>query len=124
MTTPDFPTSLPATQKDGHSISPSTEFIRTEFENGPARQRRIFTGSFARVTVSWVLTSSQLLTYRDFFQNEISAGARAFTLNLWLDNKFTAAVVRFTARPRAEFMGPFTWKVSGEVEVLQELPIV
>lgn len=124
MTTPDFPPALPAPQKDGHGIAGATEFLRTDFETGPARQRRIFTGSFAKMNVSWVLTSTELLTYREFYQETISAGTRAFKLNLWLDNKFTNAVVRFTARPKEDFMGPFTWKVAGEVEILQELPIV
>jgi hypothetical protein len=122
MAAPAFPGTLPPPQKEGYGINPATEFLRTEFEVGPARHRRVFTGSFATVPVSWQFTSAQLITYREFYQNTISAGARSFTLNLWLDYRFTNALVRFKKRPAENFKGPFSWEVAGEVEVLQELP--
>ena len=121
--TPTFPPELGNPQKNGYGIVPTTEFLRTEFETGPSRQRRVFTGSFAKVPVSWVVSGAGLLTYRAFYQNTISGGARAFNLPLWLDKKFTTAVVRFTARPAENYLGPFSWEIKGEVEVLQELPI-
>ena len=122
MTTPAFPSGLPHPQKKGYGIAPATEFVRSEFEVGPARQRRIFTGSFANVPVSWIFTGIQLLEYRDFFMDTLSAGTRAFTLDLWTGVEFTNCVVRFIERPAENLLGPLSWEVAGNVEVLQELP--
>lgn len=122
MATPAFPAGLPAAQAPGHAISPGLQFKRTEMQGGPARQRRIYAGVFSGVNVSWIFTNAQLLTYRDFKENTISGGARAFTMDVWLGATFTNALVRFKTADNEKHRGPDSWEVSVEIEILQELP--
>ncbi len=122
MATPVFPTELPKCMADGYAINRAQEFVRGEFETGPARQRRVFTGSRGTMQVGWQLTGAQVLTFRNFYDNTISAGARAFTLSLWLGTSFTDMVVRFKTAPTESKKAPFSWEVKGEIELLQSLP--
>ena len=71
---------LPKLERSNKNVSVAPKVIRTQFETGPVRVRRISSKDDISVTGSVVLTSAQLAQYWTFFEGEANHGADWFQM--------------------------------------------
>lgn len=99
-------------------LNPEVWKLRTQMDAGPAKVRRRRTISIDRWSMSMVLTTAQLVTFRTFFHDTIEQGSAAFD---WLDP------IDGTTEREARIVGEYSvepldarakWEVSFEVEFL------
>lgn len=75
-----WPVSLPQTPlQDGFSEQIENGVITTQMDQGPSKTRRRFTASVKKYEVTFLMSASQLSTFRTFFDSAISGGANSFT---------------------------------------------
>ena len=76
---PQWPASLPASPLlDGFQETPPVTVIRTEMEQGPAKVRQRTTAAVRRLSLSYILSSDQMMVLDDFFTLTLGGGALAF----------------------------------------------
>lgn len=122
MAAPAWRSDLPDPQASGYELAPTATFTRTDFENGPARQRRTASGVQAVTSLSWNMSGAQARSFRGFYEDDISMGTRAFTMDLWVDTEKVNLTVRFTEPPKQRFLSYDAHEISGNIEILQGLP--
>lgn len=114
-----WPATLPSRlQIDGFELTLPGGAIRTQMENGPAKQRRRFTGAPQPVSGSVMLTGAQVGIFRDFYVNTLGMGAAAFD---WVDPiTRTAVEMRFKADspPKIVNLGGDTYMASLNLEIM------
>jgi len=74
-----WPVSLP--QKplaESYSEGQETQIARTSMEMGPAKQRRRFTARVDTFSCRFLMDESQVVTFKDFFNNTLEGGALAY----------------------------------------------
>jgi len=99
-------------------LNPEVWKLRTQMDAGPAKVRRRRTISIDRWSMSMVLTSAQLTTFRTFFHDTIEQGTAAFD---WVDpiDGTTEREARIVGEYSVEPIDARTrWEVSFEVEFL------
>lgn len=99
-------------------LNPEVWKLRTQMDAGPAKVRRRRTISIDRWSMSMVLTSAQLTTFRTFFHDTIQQGSAAFD---WVDpiDGTTDREARFLESYSVEPIDARAkWEVSFEVEFL------
>jgi hypothetical protein len=118
-----WPTTLPAPKKEGYSLRPFDQTLRTDMEVGPARVRRTTTVRNDTITLSWVMTDAQFLAFRSWFENGstgLAGGVEWFTgLELATGSGIqTSLECRFVGTYEATLMqSVMRWSVTGSVEV-------
>lgn len=117
MTNNFWPSDLPAPEVDGYQIQPQTPTIRTDMDQGPARQRRRFRSAPTLYQVKWVLTEPQLATFESWYHHVILQGASWFDVSLRNGQGMQTVEARFTAPWQASMMGGPHYEVSATLEV-------
>ena len=126
MTVELWPAILPKQPQKGYSESIGSNIIRSPMETGPAKQRRR-SASPAQLSVSWVLSTTQLAELDTFINTKIGGGVNRFkfphprlstyaTQSTWKD-------VRIVPQGQGElyqltYLAPDYWQVSSKLEVL------
>lgn len=78
---PVWPTNLPQCPlMDGFTQELPRLSITTEMDAGPAKVRRRFTAGVTKYTLSFILTSTQLSDFQNFFLNETFGGSVPFDM--------------------------------------------
>jgi hypothetical protein len=116
-----WPSTLPAPLASGYQLNPGDQTLRTDMEVGSPRVRRRSFARNDRVSVSWLLSETQLDTLRDWFDDAttgIAGGSAWFTVSLAVGTGTRLASVE------ARFVGPFTaavdsqyWRVNATLEL-------
>lgn len=70
-----WPSTLPIPSFNGYGLQSGDDTIRTDMESGAARVRRRSTSSPDELTLRFVLSASQMATFRDFWDDEWMSGA-------------------------------------------------
>ena len=112
----DWPASLPKPLLSGFSGNFGNMVQRTDFDSGPARQRRKFVNAPDDVQVSWRLSAAQMQIFRDFLKNTIFGGAAYFNMALNIGSGWLIYEVRFSAAPDYQYLNPL-WQVNGKLDV-------
>ena len=112
-----WPTSLPSPTVEGYGIQPQAAFIRTDMDQGPARQRRRFTTAPTHCPVRWLLTEAQLATLESWFDGSISAGSAWFTVKLRNGQGQQAVDARFIEPWKASLLSGRNYEVTAMLEV-------
>lgn len=117
MTTITWPSDLPAPEIDGYGIQPQAAIIRTDMDQGPARQRRRFRSAPTHYPVKWFMTEPQLSTLESWFHHVIEDGAAWFDISLRNGQGLQSVEARFIAPWQATMMGGPHYEVSATLEV-------
>lgn len=113
----DFPSTLPAPLLSGYSGQPANAAIRTDFDAGPARQRKRFTATPHQLDVSWRFKLSEMSVFRDFYRDDINLGVDWFSIDLDVGDGISSLVARFVGAYQYSRLSPNTWQVSAKLEV-------
>lgn len=75
-----WPASLPQRPlQDGYSEELENVVISSGVDIGPAKKRRRTSAGVVKFSLSFLMTSTQLATFKTFFETDISYGAVKFT---------------------------------------------
>lgn len=116
-----YPSNLPKPIARGYGFKPVDPSIRTDMDVGAARVRRRTAAVNDRFTFNWLLTDTQMGTFRDWFDNAVTGadGGVAWTaLSMPVGRGGTSNIeFRFIGAYTANASGGLIWSVSAEVEV-------
>lgn len=112
----NFP-SLPNPLVEGYGGTQDRAFIRTEMEAGSQRQRQRFSAANTQMTMSWLLSATDMATFKTFYDSTINRGSDWFTYSLDLGAGITSYDVRFTESYQFSYIDGGHWRVSANVEV-------
>lgn len=115
-----WPANLPVPLLQGYELEAGDTTARTDMESGPARVRRRFTAAPDGVSLSLLLTETEMNTFRDFWDGDWAQGA-AWVFFPVRDGR-TPGIVSKECRPnkgpfKAQLAGPNSWRVQIPVEV-------
>ena len=77
-----YPSVLPVPEVQGYGFTPQNNKVRTQFESGPARVRRIHRSPTTNFTVGNKLTREQLAIFEYWWVNEALDGSQWFETTL------------------------------------------
>jgi hypothetical protein len=116
-----WPAVLPLPTFDAYAVEPLDAALRTEMEQGAARQRQVYTRVPERITVRWRFTQWQYAIFRSWYANRAKRGAAFFTMSLLSGLGMVEHEVRFVGRGatpwRATPMRGPRWIVTSTLEV-------
>ncbi len=112
----DFPAILPKPLLSSFQGRVGTTVQRTDFDSGPARQRRKFTDAPDALQLSWRLDATQMTAFRDFYKTTLHDGTDWFNLALNIGNGLQNYEARFTGAYEYQYLRPI-WNISASVEV-------
>ena len=113
----NYPDTLPLPEVEGYGIQPQAAFIRTDMDQGPARQRRRFTAAPTHYAVKWLLTEVQLATFESWYEGSVEAGASWFTVQLRNGQGLQTVEARFIEPWKAAMLGGYHYEVTATLEV-------
>lgn len=119
-----WPATLPSPHVQGYSISPGDQTVRSDMEVGLARVRRRTSARNDQISLSWVMSDTQIATFRAWFDgtgtNDLFGGS------VWFNGLYLPEGDGGLSAPDCRFVGPFTatpisgvilWSVSAKIEV-------
>jgi len=113
----DFPSTLPKPTIEGYGGTQDLAFIRTDMEAGSARQRQRFSAANHQIAMGWFFSSTQMATFKTFFDNTIGRGADWFTMAIDAGNGIQTYDARFTKAYEYSRVEGNYWRVSANIEV-------
>jgi hypothetical protein len=116
-----WPETLSAPLETGYRLEPDNQSLRTDFEVGSPRVRRITTVRTDRITVQWKFDETEMDTFRDWFDAADGAAGGS----LWFNGLTLAVGTGGTSTPDCRFAEPFQadrlpgmrWLVTATLEV-------
>lgn len=118
VTYPFWPSSiLPAPSLSDNLAQQYPNLItRTDFDQGPSRQRSNYQGGPTTQWIVWPMNAVQLRIFHGFWRNEINNGADWFYLPIFADNDYQTFLVRFVdvAQPISSSSGGQITRNAGE----------
>lgn len=111
----DWPTTLPNPLSEGYSETPPNIILRTEMDSGIAKIRRRYTAGVRQLSLSWLLTKTQVGTVDTFYVTTTLYGSLSF--NITNPRTGTAVVARFKAPPDYSAVD-INGRVSVKLEIL------
>ena len=112
-----FPATLPMPLAEPYAVKPADGVVRTDMEQGPARQRREFTQVPTKIPVKWRFTDAQYAVFDAWYQWKGKAGAEWFVIPLRSGLGVIDHVARFTKQYEAPLSSGGFWLVTVELEV-------
>jgi hypothetical protein len=111
-----FPATLPMPLAEPYAVKPADGVVRTDMEQGPARQRREFTQVPTKIPVKWRFTDAEYAVFDAWYQWKGKAGAEWFIIPLRSGLGVVDHVARFTKQYEAPLQKGIYWLVSMELE--------
>lgn len=112
-----WPSALPLPTIDSYGLQPRPSRIRSDMDQGAARQRRRFTMAMTDVPVGFVLTRNQLMIFEGWLDARHQYGAVWFGIDLVNGVGLSTQEARFKDDPDIRPLGGNTWRVTGTLEV-------
>jgi len=122
MTTPTWPSELPAHALQGSSFTPIDPVIRTEPEMGPVRARQRFTVTPDNAPRRWLFTKEQFARFETFHRYEINNGAAPFLYPFSNGKGVTMCEARFISPFTAREIEVDKWEVTATL-LIKNRPI-
>lgn len=111
-----WPTNLPLPLTSSYGIQPQQGFIRTDMDQGPARQRRRFTTTPTIYPVKFMMTESEFGIFESWFRDEADDGAAWFDIQLRGGTGLQTVEARFMQGWSASRVAP-NYEVQAQLEV-------
>lgn len=113
-----WPATLPLPIRPGYGGESGNPMIRTDFDSGPARQRKRFTDVPDKLNLTFKFKAAEMAIFKNFWKLDINAGTDWFLMTLDLgfglsvyEVRCTSGQYQFSARPG------MNWNVSFPAEV-------
>lgn len=110
-----YPSVLPVPEVQGYGFTPQNNKVRTQFESGPARVRRIHRSPTTNFTVGNKLTREQLAIFEYWWVNEALDGSQWFQTSLvngvGLSTVDARAVDEYQVQALASEVFQLTWEL-------------
>ncbi|MDP3272796.1 hypothetical protein [Limnobacter sp.] len=110
-----YPSVLPVPEVQGYGFTPQNNKVRTQFESGPARVRRIHRSPTTNFTVGSKLTREQLAIFEYWWVNEALDGSQWFETTLvngvGLSTVDARAVDEYQVQALASEVFQLTWEL-------------
>lgn len=124
MSYPEWPKTLPLPLRDGYGIEDSTPILRTDMDDGLARQRSKSFSPPANIPVEFSFSGEEHAVFRSFLENECDGSAGWFSIRLLfpgfgLENK----IARLKPGYKSKLWGLDVWIVSGTIEIKKQ-PVI
>lgn len=115
-----WPTDFPTPVRSGYSLETTSGVVRTEMEGGAARVRRRSTANPDNITLKYLLSATQMATFRTLWETEFMGGSAWVVLPILTGR--TANLESKACRPadgsfRAVPISASQWSVELKVEV-------
>lgn len=112
----------PFPMNDSYKITFADLLQRTDFEQGPARQRNVFASGATLYSITIVLNPIQLQIFTGVYFRELHAGADWFEAPVFDGPDYTVRTVRFVkgtmgppTRSGGEWMMPFVFETNDDI---------
>lgn len=119
----DYPTEFPQPQVEGYGVSSDSGLIRTPFQSGRARQRRIYDSQPSIVTLNFTMTTQEYGVWNDWMnENGFTwfimqlTSAHSFSQDNPMQGNVSPHRVRCVSNIQAQHLGSEAWAVSIQVE--------
>lgn len=112
-----WPATLPKPRLAGYGGEPAQAFKRTDFDNGPARQRQIFTATPETVNATFRFTGAQMAIFRSYWKNDIGMGSGWFSMELDIGDGFAVYDLRFSRVYKQAALPGMKWEIQAVMEV-------
>lgn len=119
MTTPTWPSHINhLAERGSFQLVPNEPPLRSEFDSGPARQRRRFTRQVSKFSFTVQMNEDEYAAFEGFFQDDVRAGAAWFNMHVYLGRGgYEVRAVRFTEPYQVRDAGFRQVKISAKLEV-------
>ena len=112
-----YPGTLPRPQQGGYGLTVGTPITEVASDRGLPRARGMGAALSTTMTLRWIFTEAQLVTFATWFRDDLAHGTLAGTMTLRTGYTDAAQSIRF--------MGPYTqkplsgrWEVAAVIELL------
>lgn len=112
-----WPATLPLPTLEGYGLSPQEAVLRTDMEAGPARQRRRFRSTPARIAVRWLMSEYQFALFEAWYKFHADEGAQWFEMPLLGGLGLITHEARFTRQFDARLLPARRWEVRSELDI-------
>lgn len=120
MTVFNWPDMLPCMQRSSYGLAPAQgAMIRTEMENGIARQRPTTKVQIAILSAMWRFTPKEMAVFSYFYQKILLNGSQTFNTTILTGTGLSTVPVRFMPSGYKSRLAGARWEVTAELEVLQ-----
>lgn len=120
MSIPIWDSSWPEFRTDGLNLSPGTPFLRTQLQNGRARNRRRFTDVPVAFTGRVIFrTLKQAQDFEAWFRYELLDGTLRFKGPIYTSKGRITTDLQFTGMYTSELVGPGMWQYRLPLEMYQ-----
>lgn len=103
---------------------PHDPLLRSEFDYGPARQRRRFTRQVTQLSFAVVMTDDEYKLFEGFYHDNLGSGAAWFNMPVWLARGgYEVKRVRFMEPYQAKEAGFRHTRISAKVELMNQ-PVI
>lgn len=117
MSLPVFPHQLPRPNLAGYGFKPQNTFMRSSFQSGRARNRRIFENAPEATSLTWVFNSRELMLFELWYRHAINDGTTSFICNLKMPLGMRDVVVSVTDIYTKDAISARDWSVTMECEI-------
>jgi hypothetical protein len=114
---PDYALDPPPFNDDLAETFPNL-VIRTDWEQGAARQRRVFASGPSTFSTTWFWTPDEYVFFKGWFNGVIASGEGWFNLSVFDGNAYNTRLVRFVLGPVKVGRDGGEWKFSGTIETM------
>jgi hypothetical protein len=106
---------------DNYSVQLPNPLIRSDFDQGQQRQRKVMNAAPATFTVYWPLTDAQSEIYKGWKKWAINDGQDWFTLPVFVGGNYECVCARFVAGTEQWTRSGNEWVVQVNIEI-PEMP--
>ena len=82
MSLPLYPAVLPTWDVENYTVEPRQSFVSTDFEQGPSRNRRLYTNVPYRHQGATIMTDEELSIFMYWYTHEIADGSLWFSMEI------------------------------------------
>lgn len=112
-----WPATLPPPRISGYDGEQGPVSKRTDFDMGPARQRRMFTSAPEMLNVSFRFKPAEMAIFKEFWKDDIGFGVDWFSIELNLGSGLATYDARFKRACKYAALPGMNWDVQGMLEV-------
>lgn len=123
MSYPEWPAYAlaPPPLNESYKLTLPDTVIRTDFEQGLARQRRVFSNGPTGITLTWPMTSKEFKFFLAWKQWALAAGEGWFTLPVFYGDDYHVTVVRFVKGPLEPTRSGGEWMTTAQLETMDSI---
>lgn len=112
-----WPSFLPKALRAGYGFEPAETVIRTEFEGGPVRVRKVTPRGPETIPVRWIFSGAEMEFFKAFYAYALADGSALLDLPLMTNGAaIEVQTVNFASPPRYALVGVTHWEVSAAVQ--------